>query len=74
METNYYVLTQGVDCDGYSSGHVFEFSSFEEANEFAYNATANGDGLYYQVTTDAGEVYSYCSHFRIQMPKSIFSE
>lgn len=63
----FFVCAYGSDCDGYNSGHIYQFSTEQKAQQFCDKLNAASDGLYYEVE-DRGEAERYCSDFGISLP------
>ena len=55
-----WVLGFGYDCDGTYNKFVKAFMSIGEANKYADEATAFGDGEHYFATERWSEVVRYC--------------
>jgi hypothetical protein len=58
-----WVLTTGKDCDGFNSGHVTAYQSYEEAYQNAQDAIEWSDGLGYHVTDKLEDLESYCDDY-----------
>ena len=61
---NYWVTASGYDCDGRNGGHVYSFSTEEEATIFAEYANEASDGLLYSVSS-LEEMKKYCAYYGI---------
>lgn len=57
----YWVLQEGVDCDGNNRGRVTAFEFKTNANQYADEMNLMSDGLLYNVTDSWDELLNYCS-------------
>lgn len=64
-KANYWVLAEGLDCDGYNSGRVRAFITEKEAQAYADNENDFSDGIIHVFTSDSWDVHEYCNQYGI---------
>jgi hypothetical protein len=63
QRADYWVVTGGLDCDGYNSGHIYPFASQEEAYKFADEQNLASDGLIYHTIHTILELREYAEYY-----------
>lgn len=63
----HWILTLGMDCDGFVKNQVMAFSNESEAYSTALDLSKWSDGLQYNVTNSLNDVKEYCIDFDLEL-------
>lgn len=59
----YWVVANGTDCDGFNSGRVYPFRTYNEADNFRKELQKGSDGIVYDTLCSTIELSNYCNSF-----------
>jgi hypothetical protein len=62
LDTMFFVVAYGRDCDGFNSGHLYNFTDRSEAEELVHACNEGSDGLQYAVV-DYNEALRYAKDY-----------
>jgi len=65
MNTNFWVIATGKDCDGYNRGCVTPFEFEQDAVEYSDKQNEWSDGMQYHVTSSIDVLKDYCNDYNM---------